>query len=73
MREGGWNCLKYLKRGWNRKEGRGNKDFKKGCKLVQGFGALKRGGGGGGGGGGGQGGGGGGWNPLTNYVWIQKI
>ena len=22
------NCLKYLKRGWNKKEGRGNKDFK---------------------------------------------
>ena len=29
MREGGGNCVKYLKRGWNRKEGRGNKDFKK--------------------------------------------
>ena len=27
MREG--DCLKYLKRRWNRKEGRGNKDFKK--------------------------------------------
>ena len=27
----GWgNYLKYLKKGWNRKEGRGNKDFKKG-------------------------------------------
>ena len=26
----GWgNCLKYLKRGWNRKEGKGHKDFKK--------------------------------------------
>ena len=24
------NCLKYLKRGWNRKEGRENKYFKKG-------------------------------------------
>ena len=23
------NCLKYLKRGWNRKEGKGNKDFKR--------------------------------------------
>ena len=26
----GGNCLKYLIRRWNRKEGRGNKDFKKG-------------------------------------------
>ena len=43
MREGGGNCVKYLKRGWNRKEGRGNKDFKKGDKLGQGVGALKRG------------------------------
>ena len=43
MRVGG-NCLKYLKRGWNRKEGRENKDFKKGSKLSQGVGALKRGG-----------------------------
>ena len=46
------DCLKYLKRGWNRKEGRGNKDFKKGGgKLGQGVGDLKR----------------GSWNPLTNY------
>ena len=29
LREGGGNCLKYLKRGWNRKEGRGSKDLKK--------------------------------------------
>ena len=28
--EGGGYCLKYLKRRWNRKEGKGNKDFKKG-------------------------------------------
>ena len=28
--EGGGNYLKYPKRGWNRKEGRGNKEFKKG-------------------------------------------
>ena len=28
MRLGG-DCLKYLKRGWTRKEGRRNKDFKK--------------------------------------------
>ena len=27
--EGGGNCLKYLKRGWNRKEGKGHKDLKK--------------------------------------------
>ena len=30
MREGGGNCLKYLKKGWKRKEGRGSKYFKKG-------------------------------------------
>ena len=59
MREGGWNCLKYLKRGWNRKEGRGNKDFKEGGKLGQGVGALK--------------GGGGGWNLLTNYEDIKLL
>ena len=42
------NCLKYLKRGWNRKEGKGSKDFKKGAdKLDQGVGALKGWGGGG--------------------------
>ena len=29
LHEDGGNCLKYLKRGWNRKEGKGNKDFKK--------------------------------------------
>ena len=29
MRDGGGNCLEYLKRGWNRKEGRGHKDYKK--------------------------------------------
>ena len=51
MRKGG-NCLNYVKRGWNRKRGRGNKDFKKGCRLGQGEGALK--------------GWGGDWNPLTN-------
>ena len=50
--EGGGNYLKYLRRGWNRKEGRGNKDFKKGYKLGQGVGALKR---------------GRGWNTLKNY------
>ena len=50
MREDGGNCLKYLKRGWNRKERRGHKDFKGGGgggegggKLGQGVNALKRG------------------------------
>ena len=43
MCEGGENCLKYINRGWNRKEGRGNKDFKNGGgKLGQGVDALKR-------------------------------
>ena len=51
MRVGEGNCLKYLKRGRNGKEGRGNKCFKKGGKLGQGVGVLKR----------------GGWNPLRNY------
>ena len=41
--EGGGNCLKYLKRGRNRKERKGNKDFKKGGNLDQRVGALKRG------------------------------
>ena len=44
MREGGGNCLKFLTRGWNRKEGRGNKDFKKWGNLGREVGALKRGG-----------------------------
>ena len=42
MREGGGNCLKYLKKRWNRTEGRGHKDFKKGGKLGQGVAALKK-------------------------------
>ena len=40
------NCLKYLEKGWNRKEGRGDKDLKKrggGGKLGQVVGSLKRG------------------------------
>ena len=45
--EGGRNCLKYLKRGWKRKEQRGNKDLKRGGELGQGVGAIKKGGGGG--------------------------
>ena len=51
MCEGGEKCPKYLKRGWNRKEGRGNKDFKKGEQAGLMGGCLKK----------------GGWNPLTNY------
>ena len=38
---GGGNCLKYLKRRWNRKEGRGNKDFKKSWKAGSRGGCLK--------------------------------
>ena len=54
MRESGGNCLKYLKREWNRKEEKGNKDFKKrGQAGSRGGCALKR--------------GGGSCNPLTNY------
>ena len=34
MHEGGGNCLKYLKRGWNGKEVRGNKDFDKDFEKV---------------------------------------
>ena len=50
LRDGGGNCLKYLQRGCNRKEERGNKHLKKwggGGKLGQGVGALKMGGWGG--------------------------
>ena len=43
LREGWGNCLKYFKRGWNRKEERSNKDIKNGGKLGQGVGVLKRG------------------------------
>ena len=39
---GGGNCLKDLIGGWKRTEGRGHKDFKKGVKLGQGVGALKK-------------------------------
>ena len=66
LREGGKNCLKYIKRGWNRKEERGNKDLKRGGGGGE---AAGLGGGGGGGAGGVRGGGPrkrGGWNPLTN-------
>ena len=40
LREGRGNCLKYLKSGWNRKEGRGNKDFKKGGQAGSRGGCL---------------------------------
>ena len=40
MREG--ELSKILKRGWNKDKGRGNKDFKKGGKLGQGVGGLKK-------------------------------
>ena len=56
MRVGG-TVEKYLKRGWNRKEGRGTKILKRGVKRGQGVGALKR----------------GGWDPLTNYDKIYKL
>ena len=42
LHDGGGNCLKYLKRGWNSKEARGNKDFKnRGASWVKG-GCLKK-------------------------------
>ena len=46
LHKGGGNCLKYLKKGWNRKAGRETKILKKerGGKLGQGVGALKKGG-----------------------------
>ena len=44
LHKGKGDCLKYLKRKQNRKEERGNKDFKEGeGKLGQGVGALKKG------------------------------
>ena len=50
---GGGETLKYLKRGWNRKERKGNKDFKKGAGQVRSRGrCFKKGVGG----------------PLTNYT-----
>ena len=50
------NCLKYLKRRWNRREGRRHRDFKKwGVQAGSRGWCLKR------------GGGGLDWNPLTNY------
>ena len=45
MCEGRGNCLKYLKREWNRTAERGHKDFKKGGQAGSGGGCLKKGGG----------------------------
>ena len=39
------DCLKYLQKGWNREEGRGNKDFKKRGQAGSMGGCLKKGGG----------------------------
>ena len=46
--ESGGNCLKYLKRVWNRKEGRKKYSVKGRSRLGQGVDALNRGGRGGG-------------------------
>ena len=46
LREGGGNCLKHLKRWWEKKEGRQNKDFKKGWQAGSRGECLKKGGGG---------------------------
>ena len=43
MREGGGNCLKYLKGAGTEKRGRETKILKRVVKLGQGVGALKRG------------------------------
>ena len=41
LHKGGENCLKYLIRGWSKKEGRGKKDLKKvGGRLGERVGAL---------------------------------
>ena len=69
MSEGRGNCLKYLRRHWNRKEKRGNKDFKKkgggGQAGSRGKYLKKR---------------ERGWNLLTNYgersveiIWALKV
>ena len=43
LRVDGRSSLKYLKKGWNRTEGRGHKDFKKGVQAGSRVGCLKRG------------------------------
>ena len=42
LREGGRGCLEQLKSMWNRKEGRGNKYFKKGEQGGSRVGSLKK-------------------------------
>ena len=42
MREGGRKCLKYLKRGWDGKQERGNKNFKKEGQAGSRGGCLKK-------------------------------
>ena len=60
LREGGGNCLKYLKRmEWKR--GEGKQRFKKGGQVGSGGGCLKK------------RGGGRGWNPVTNYAYFSKL
>ena len=44
MHKGGGNYLKYLKRGWNRKQGRGNKDCKRRRQAGSRGGCIKKGG-----------------------------
>ena len=60
MRVMGGDCVKYLKRGGTEKRGGETKILKRGGKLVQGVGALKR-------------KGRGDWNPLTNYEFISSV
>ena len=48
LHEGGRELSKYLKRGWNRKEEGETKILKRGDKLGEGVGALKKRGSGGG-------------------------
>ena len=42
LREGGGNCLKYLKREWKTKEGRETKIFKRGGQAGSKGGCLKK-------------------------------
>ena len=42
IRAGGVCCVKYLKRGWNRREGRGIKNFKKVGQAESRGGCLKK-------------------------------
>ena len=51
----GGNCQKYHERGWNRTEGWGHKDLKRGRQAGSRGGFLKK---------------GEGWNPLINCVMV---